>query len=48
VRPCAVRVQSPWPAKNPNGDNPNEEEIFTPVCFVFDFAPIRVLRQLYE
>src|SRR5687768_17308587 len=42
----AFRVQSPWSIKNPNGDNPNEEEIFKPVCFVFDFAPTRALRQL--
>jgi hypothetical protein len=37
---AAFRVQSPWSIKNPNGDNPNEEEILKPVCFVFDFAPI--------
>ena len=45
---AAFRVQSPWSVKNPNGDNPNEEEIFKPVCFVFDFAPTRALRQLSE
>ena len=28
------------------GDNPNEEEILKPVCYVFDFAPTRALRQL--
>lgn len=44
----AFRVQSPWSIKNPNGDNPNEEEILKPVCFVFDFAPTRALRQLSE
>jgi hypothetical protein len=44
----AFRVQSPWSIKNPNGDNPNEEEILKPVCFVFDFAPTRALRQLAE
>ncbi|HAN48372.1 MAG TPA: restriction endonuclease, partial [Nitrospira sp.] len=38
---AAFRVQSPWSIKNPNGDNPNEEEILKPVCFVFDFAPTR-------
>jgi hypothetical protein len=43
---AAFRVQSPWSIKNPNGDNPNEEEILKPVCFVFDFAPTRALRQL--
>jgi hypothetical protein len=45
---AAFRVQSPWSIKNPNGDNPNEEENFKPVCFVFDFAPTRALRQLSE
>ena len=44
----AFRVQSPWSIKNPNGDNPNEEEIFKPICFVFDFAPTWALRQLAE
>ena len=43
---AAFRVQSPWSIKNPNGDNPNEEEILKPACFVFDFAPTRALRQL--
>jgi hypothetical protein len=45
---AAFRVQSPWSARNPNDDNPNEEEILKPVCFVFDFAPTRALRQLSE
>ena len=45
---AAFRVQSPWTIKNPNGDNPNEEEIMKPICFVFDFAPTRALRQLSE
>jgi hypothetical protein len=45
---AAFRVQSPWSIKNPNGDNPHEEEILKPVCFVFDFAPTRALRQLAE
>jgi len=44
----AFRVQSPWSIRNPNGDNPNEEEVLKPVCFVFDFAPTRALRQLSE
>ncbi|MBN9152252.1 MAG: restriction endonuclease [Micrococcales bacterium] len=44
----AFRVQSPWSIKNPNGDDPNEEEILKPVCFVFDFAPTRALQQLAE
>src|SRR5205085_10101364 len=37
-----------WSQKNPNGDNPNEEEIYKPVCFVFDFAPTRALRQIAD
>lgn len=45
---AAFRVQSPWSIKNPNGDSPNEEEILKPVCFVFDFAPTRALRQIIE
>jgi Type III restriction enzyme, res subunit len=45
---AAFRVQSPWSIKNPNGDNPDEEEILKPACFVFDFAPTRALRQLSE
>ena len=44
----AFRVQSPWSIKNPNGDDPKQEEILKPVCFVFDFAPTRALRQLSE
>ena len=45
---AAFRVQSPWVVKNPHGDDPNEEEVLKPVCFVFDFAPTRALRQLSE
>ena len=45
---AAFRVQSPWVIKNPNGNNPNEEEIIKPNCYVFDFAPTRALSQLSE
>ena len=45
---AAFRVQSPWSIKNPNGDNPIEEEILKPACFVFDFAPTRALRQIAD
>ena len=45
---AAFRVQSPWSIKNPNGDDPNAEEILKPACFVFDFAPTRALRQLAD
>src|SRR5436305_10531559 len=43
---AAFRLQPPWSITNPNDDDPNEEEILKPVCFVFDFAPTRALRQL--
>lgn len=45
---AAFRVQSPWSVKNPNGDDPSEELVWKPVCYVFDFAPTRALRQLSE
>lgn len=45
---AAFRVQSPWTIRNPNGDDPNEEEVLKPACFVFDFAPTRALRQISE
>jgi hypothetical protein len=45
---AAFRVQSPWSIKNPNGDDPNLEEVIKPACFVFDFAPTRALRQIAD
>jgi hypothetical protein len=45
---AAFRVQSPWFIANPNGDDPHEVDVLKPVCFVFDFAPTRALRQLSE
>jgi hypothetical protein len=45
---AAFRVQSPWSIKNPNGDDPSEEAVIKPVCFVFDFAPTRALRQIAD
>jgi hypothetical protein len=45
---AAFRVQSPWSIMNPNGDDPHEEEILKPACFVFDFAPTRALQQFSE
>ncbi len=45
---AAFRVQSPWSIKNPEGDDPNREQVVKPVCFVFDFAPTRALRQLSD
>ena len=45
---AAFRVQSPWAIPNPNGDDPKAIEIVKPVCFVFDFAPTRALRQVAD
>jgi hypothetical protein len=45
---AAFRVQSPWSIKNPEGDDPGAEQVLKPVCFVFDFAPTRALRQISE
>jgi len=45
---AAFRVQSPWSIPNPDGDDPNAEAVLKPVCFVFDFAPTRALRQLAD
>lgn len=45
---AAFRVQSPWTIKNPDGNDPRSETVVKPVCFVFDFAPTRALRQIAE
>ena len=45
---AAFRVQSPWSISNPDGDEPGKEQVLKPVCFVFDFAPTRALRQVAE
>lgn len=45
---AAFRVQSPWSIKNPDGDDPSQEEVIKPVAFVFDFAPTRALSQLAD
>lgn len=45
---AAFRVQSPWTIKNPDGNNPNEEQIIKEECYVFDFAPNRALSQIAE
>ena len=45
---AAFRVQSSWSIKNPEGDDPNAEVVKKPVCYVFDFAPTRALRQLSD
>lgn len=41
-------MQSPWTIRNPDGDDPARVDILKPVCFVFDFAPTRALRQMSE
>lgn len=45
---AAFRVQSPWSIRNPEGNDPNEEAVLKPICYVFDFAPTRALRQLSD
>ena len=41
---AAFRVQSPWTAKDEYGN----EVILKPLCYVFDFAPNRALKQVQE
>ena len=45
---AAFRVQSLWTVSNPDGQNPNTEEIIKHECYIFDFAPDRALRQIAE
>jgi hypothetical protein len=45
---AAFRVQTPWTVSNPDGQNPNAEDIIKRECYVFDFAPNRALRQIGE
>jgi hypothetical protein len=45
---AAFRVQSPWTISNPDGQNPNAEEVIKQECYIFDFAPDRALRQIAE
>ncbi len=40
----AFRVQSPWTTTDVDG----KEVVLKPVCYVFDFAPNRALRQVQE
>jgi hypothetical protein len=44
----AFRVQSPWTIMNPDNTVPNREQIIKEVCYVFDFAPDRALRQIAD
>lgn len=41
---AAFRVQSPWTTRDENG----AEIVLKPVCYVFDFAPNRALKQIQE
>jgi hypothetical protein len=43
---AAFRVQSPWTVKAE--DKPNEDVILKGECYIFDFAPVRALRQIAE
>lgn len=45
---AAFRVQSPWTVNNPDGNDPNHEQIIKEECYVFDFAPDRALRQVAD
>jgi hypothetical protein len=45
---AAFRVQSPWSIRNPDGDDPDREDVLKPICFVFDFALTRALRQVSD
>ncbi len=45
---AAFRVQTPWILKNPDEHSPNRTEIMKEVCYVFDFAPNRALRQISD
>ena len=45
---AAFRVQSPWTARNLDGDSPNDEVVIKKECYVFDFAPTRALRQIAD
>lgn len=43
---AAFRVQSPWMI--PEENKPNEIVVLKEVCYIFDFAPVRALRQIAE
>lgn len=45
---AAFRVQTPWTVHNPDGNNPNAQQIIKEECYVFDFAPDRALRQIAD
>ena len=45
---AAFRVQTPWTVKNPDNVSPNKEDVIKELCYVFDFAPDRALRQIAD
>lgn len=45
---AAFRVQTPWVLRNHNPNDPHAELIVKEVCYVFDFAPDRALRQIAD
>jgi Family of unknown function (DUF6088) len=45
---AAFRVQTPWTVKNPDNISPNKEDVIKELCYVFDFAPDRALRQVAD
>lgn len=45
---AAFRVQTPWVLRNHDPNDPNAELVVKEVCYVFDFAPDRALRQIAD
>ncbi|MDP1660107.1 MAG: GIY-YIG nuclease family protein [Methylotenera sp.] len=45
---AAFRVQTPWVLRNHDPNDPHAELIVKEVCYVFDFAPDRALRQIAD
>lgn len=43
---AAFRVQTPWAVKDP--ELPDESVVLKSECYVFDFAPVRALRQIAD
>lgn len=45
---AAFRVQSPWVVRGTDGSVGERDVVMKEVCYVFDFAPNRALRQIAE
>lgn len=43
---AAFRVQTPWSIRDP--ENPSQAVVLKDECYVFDFAPVRALRQISD